>query len=144
MLRRVVLDPLVRLLRATETVSLLLFAMLLIKLLPFRFWRGLLGPVAQNETAPSPLHGQEAARAMAIGRRVRRIARKSPVEFVCLPQALAARWMLRMRGLETDLFIGAKRNDDDRATELHAWLMFADICLTGGAEREAHQAFSKG
>ena len=134
-----------RLLRAVETAALLAIARLLVKFVPFRHWRGMLGPIQSDAQAESQPDWDEAEtkRAKAIGRRVRRMAARVPFEAVCLPQAMAARWMLRIRGVETQLYLGAKIKEDKPETALHAWLVHGEHCLTGGSESDSFVAFSR-
>lgn len=41
---------------------------------------------------------------------------------LCLPQALAARVMLRRRGIPSSLYFGIRLDGDDRAMRAHAWV----------------------
>ena len=65
-----------------------------------------------------------------------RAARHVPFRAVCLPQAIAAKAMLRRRGINSVLHFGvAKRSD--QSLDAHAWLDAAGIAVTGfpvGAE----------
>jgi hypothetical protein len=68
--------------------------------------------------------------ATAIGWAVTRAARYVPFRAVCLPQAMAARIMLKQRGIASVLhFGGGKRGD--AAYEAHAWLDAAGVEVTG-------------
>lgn len=50
---------------------------------------------------------------------------------VCLVQALAAKWMLRRRGLRSTLYLGV-RHGQAGALEAHAWLQCSDFWVVGG------------
>jgi len=79
--------------------------------------------------------------AMRIGRVVRSAARHLPWECACLAQALAARAMLRRRGLATRLHIGVARLDStEDALASHAWLTLGDQIITGA---EGHERFKE-
>lgn len=85
-----------------------------------------------------------------VARVVRRVARHVPFPVVCLPQAMAAQWMLRRRGIPSRLFFGARRrlrpesapHTDGSASgmDFHAWLTVGDDCVLGGAERDTYVA----
>ena len=76
---------------------------------------------------PSPV---QARLARDIGRAVRRAAHRLPFEVVCLPQAIAAKAMLRRRGIASALYFGAL-NDPAGKLATHAWLLAAGIEVTG-------------
>lgn len=131
-----------------EAAICLALARILIVFVPFRRWRKLIGV---NFDQASPMLGQTSAtpsdivRATGIGRRVRNCAAKLPFRAVCLPQAMATRWMLALRGIPSQLFIGARRCHDDEAEFVfHAWLMLGDECVSGQDDREQFQAFGRG
>jgi hypothetical protein len=70
--------------------------------------------------------------ALRIGRAVVTASRHVPWQAVCLPQALAAKQMLALRGQGSVLHLGA-RLDEDGDLAAHAWLTSGDKILTGGA-----------
>ncbi len=130
-----------------EASLLLGVSRLLVLFVPFGRWRKSLGVIsAQPEQSGSsaPVDAPTQIRARAIGRQVTRAAHKVPFRAVCLPQAMAARWMLARRGIETQLYIGARRGDEGKAYAFHAWLMLGEDCLTGQEERDAFNAFGTG
>ena len=72
---------------------------------------------------------------MESARRVRwavsAIARHSPVEFVCFPQALAGYTMLRWRKVPSTLVYGVARSPEG-ALHAHTWLTVGDRIILGG------------
>ena len=108
-----------------EAMALVLWARLLIVNIPPRKWRARLGAVAE--------HGGESGDLATI-RRVRlaiqRAVRNVPGSPNCLPQALAARWMLERRGIASSLFIGTER-DEAGVPRFHAWLKVGEEWVTG-------------
>ena len=130
-----------------EAITMLAAARFLIACIPLRFWRKSLGAVMAQPAGSDNLpvaDGATVLRARGISRKVRRAASRVPFDAVCLPQAMAARWMLSRRGIGTRLYLGAKRSDDGRGFAFHAWLMLGDECLTGETERAAFNAFDTG
>lgn len=65
-----------------------------------------------------------------ISRAVTQAARHVPFRAVCLPQAMAARAMLRRRGVRGVIHFGAARGVQNRL-EAHAWVDAAGIKVTG-------------
>lgn len=119
---------------ALEAGALLLAAKAMIHTLPFRRWKAAVGPVGDadgHEPRDARSGGDREVLARELAAIVRMAAATLPVELLCLPQALAARWMLRRRGLATRLHVGAKRDGDAAEVQLHAWLEYDGIVLTG-------------
>lgn len=74
---------------------------------------------------------QEQARLAAeISWAVTRAARHVPFKAVCLPQAMAARAMLKRRGVASVLHFGAALGEA-QAIDAHAWLDAAGVEVTG-------------
>jgi hypothetical protein len=65
-----------------------------------------------------------------IGWAVTRAARYVPFRAVCLPQAMAARVMLRRRGVESVMHFGAAKGTE-KPLDAHAWLDAAGVEVTG-------------
>jgi hypothetical protein len=61
---------------------------------------------------------------------VPRVGRRVPWRSDCLVQALAARHWLAGRGIATSLRIGTRKTGE-KGFEAHAWLIVADIVVTG-------------
>ena len=79
--------------------------------------------------------GREGSKADArlaeeIGWATVRAARHVPFKAVCLPQAMAARIMLRRRGVASVLHFGAARGRE-QPIDAHAWLDAAGVEVTG-------------
>lgn len=72
---------------------------------------------------------------------VARIANEAWFQAVCLPQAMAARWLLARRRIPSRVELGSRRNPDDQAVLLHAWLTVGDEVVTGAQERDQFMAF---
>ena len=70
-----------------------------------------------------------------VGWAVTRAARHVPFSAVCLPQAMAARIMLKRRGVDSVLHFGARIGQDkigqDKPIDAHAWLDAAGVEVTG-------------
>lgn len=68
--------------------------------------------------------------AEAVGWAVTRAARHVPFDAVCLPQAMAARFMLKRRGVASVMHFGAARGEA-KPLDAHAWLDAAGVEVTG-------------
>jgi len=121
-----------------EAFALLGIARLLVLTVPFRWLAISLGkPTAEsgNRSVPADL-----ARARLIGQAVRSAANSTPWESVCLPQAVAAQWMLKRRRIAATLYLGvAKDEGKPEKLSAHAWLRCGDLILTGAA---GHRQFT--
>jgi len=122
-----------------EALACLLWARFLIRFVPFRLWRGWMGPIGSGGS-PLSLDAPDRATALRVQHWVRRIAANASLPASCLPKAMAARWMLARRGIATELHIGA-RPGEQKPINLHAWLLCGNLCLTGAAERKKFAAF---
>jgi hypothetical protein len=70
--------------------------------------------------------------AEAVGWAVTRAARHVPFNAVCLPQAMTARIMLKLRGVGSVLHFGAKMEiGNEKPIDAHAWLDAAGVEVTG-------------
>lgn len=74
--------------------------------------------------------GADVRLAEEIGWAVTRAARHVPFRAVCLPQAMAARIMLKRRGVDSVMHFGAKMGQD-KPMDAHAWLDAAGVEVTG-------------
>jgi len=81
--------------------------------------------LARRDASP-----QDAQLAEEIAWATTRAARHVPFKAVCLPQAMAARIMLRRRGVASVLHFGAARGRD-KPIDAHAWLDAAGVEVTG-------------
>jgi hypothetical protein len=102
-------------------------ARLAILLLPFRRIAPLLG----RHMHESP-HSDTADHVLidAISWAVRNAGSHMPWECKCLCQAIAAKAMLRLRGIRSTLYLGVAK-DRSREIRAHAWLRCGKTILTG-------------
>ena len=112
-----------------ETLCLLGVARLAVVLLPGRAVLSRLGQ-PQTETP----HDDDPS-AQVLARRVQwalgAASHRAPWRCMCLEQAIAARMMLRSRGLATTVYLGVARND---AIQAHAWVRCGSVLVSGGSD----------
>jgi hypothetical protein len=116
-----------------EAVACLLLARLALLFVPFPRLARRLGdfvPPSDPRAAAARAPTAQAAAAEQIGWAVTRSARYVPFKAVCLPQAMAARVMLKRRGVASVMHFGAARGDD-KPLDAHAWLDAAGVEVTG-------------
>jgi hypothetical protein len=118
-----------------EAVACLFAARLTLIFIPFPRLAQRLGifvpPVDLYATqAKSGTMSNQAKLAEEIGWAVTRSARYMPFKAVCLPQAMAARVMLKRRGVASVMHFGAAKGQE-KPLDAHAWLDAAGIEVTG-------------
>jgi len=122
-----------------EALTLLCWARLLIRVVPFRWIAPHLGrPMAES---PVDVGAAERCLALRVAWAMQAVARHVPLGFVCLPQAIAAKWMLRRRRLPSTLYLGLQRQEESKLTA-HAWLRVGDKILTGRDESINHMVIA--
>lgn len=120
-----------------EALFLLCWARLMIRLVPFRRLAPRLGRAQAESSALLPVDAQRLA--LDVAWAVGAAARHAPLRFVCLPQALAAKWMLRRRSIANTLYLGiAAGRESESAMTAHAWLRSGDKIITGAREMAGH------
>jgi hypothetical protein len=84
--------------------------------------------VSSNQSGPADA-ATEAAR---VARLVSVAAHRGPYRANCLRQALVAWWLLGRRGIETNLVVGVRK--DEQGFAAHAWVEFNGDVIIGGAD----------
>jgi hypothetical protein len=103
--------------------------------IPFRTIAARLGMT--HTKAHRDLSASQEALAQQISWSVRALARYTPWDSNCLAQAIAARFMLRRRGIPCTLFLGvAKATFQPARLEAHAWVTCGNTVLTGAPGHE--------
>jgi hypothetical protein len=118
-----------------EAVTCLFAARLALIFIPFPRLARHLGTFVPPTDARAAQAATEAAPdqvklAEDIGWAVTRAARYVPFKAVCLPQAMAARAMLKRRGVQSVMHFGAAKGSD-KPLDAHAWLDAAGVEVTG-------------
>lgn len=118
-----------------EAGAWLLSARLALMFIPFprlaRFLGTFVPPTDARALQASSTTSQDDVRlAAAVGWAVTRAARHIPFKAMCLPQAMAARIMLKRRGIGSVLHFGAKMGQE-KPIYAHAWLNAAGVEVTG-------------
>ena len=125
-----------------EATACVIWARLLVAMVPLRHWRNQIADGVEARGDPPTLSETERDAVRLVARSIGRAVRNAPVSLVCLPQALAARWMLRRRGVATQLYIGTKRAAEENR-EFHAWLKAGRTWVTGHCEEQDYVTFTR-
>ena len=101
---------------------------------------------------PPDLSDHQKRQIALITREIARAAENVPWNSVCLPQAIAAKYMLNRRGIPSTLYLGVATGDalekirkadshseSQDAMAAHAWLKTGDRFITG---RAGHEQFT--
>ena len=124
-------------LRVGEAMLALVAAKVILRGLPWRWLGWLTGPVDRAATDLRARPGRRDAGTAGVAWAIRIGARKLPWHSSCLTRALAARMMLRRRGVESTLIVGVA--SDAAGFRAHAWLISGGGTVCGGREsREFH------
>ncbi len=118
-----------------EAAVWLVVARITLMVLPFsriapRLGRSLAPEQGRRYGFPEPPSPRSSAIAREVGWAVTRAARHLPFRAVCLPQAMAAKVMLRRRGVVSVLSFGVAPARVMQG-ESHAWLTAAGVEVTG-------------
>lgn len=77
------------------------------------------------------LSSEHEARARLIGQAIRLVARYTPWNSNCFPQAIVARCLLGVYGIPCLLYFGV-RQEPDSTLKAHAWVAAGRVAVTGG------------
>lgn len=123
--------PLSDFLILAEALASLAVSRAAVWLLPFRWLAS--APRYPGAVDEEPPEGRRRA-ALRVGWAVRTVARRGNVLANCLCEAIAARWMLRRRGVSAALHLGVQ--SPESGFKAHAWLEAAGQPV-GGVRRSA-------
>jgi hypothetical protein len=111
-----------------QTFCLLLMAKIALRIVPVD------RVLSWKSTAASSLRDQppldQSAECQLVRWAVTVVSERSPIQFVCFPQSLAARALLHHRGIQTQLYYGAARKAGVLVT--HTWLQVGEKNIVGG------------
>ncbi len=119
---------------ATESFAMLAAARLLVKTsagkrLIARMGGSRVAPEESEQAASASVSAAGSGRAARVGAMVERAARFTWWRSMCLEKALAGKWMLRRRGINSTMYVGMARQGAEFVA--HAWLVGEGQTLTG-------------
>lgn len=114
-----------------EALTHLMAARALVAMLPFAWLTRLLVYPKPNRSDVRSRREADQERVDRVRRVILTAARVPFLRAVCLPQALAAHWMLGRRGVLSSICFGVKRGEKGLCA--HAWLVCGGERVLGGA-----------
>jgi len=113
----------------------LVTAKVLIHVVPFRYYKALLGKeMFKSRYGSSPL---EKEYLYIVSRVVSRCSSHMPWKRKCFPESIAAKLMLKRKKIKSDLYLGLKRSHQNTLF-VHSWLKCGDISIVGTNFRKMH------
>jgi hypothetical protein len=122
-----------------EAGAWLALTRLAILLVPFRRIARTLGKVMAESSHDDPRDDDLVRR---VGWAVRIASRYTPWQTRCLAEGMAAKGMLRLRGLASTLYLGLAKNEEGEL-EAHAWLRCGSQVVTGEHEAERYAVVAR-
>jgi hypothetical protein len=120
-----------------KAMAQLLLAMLLVRFVPMRIWRGHLGSLIDVASAPS--HPPDRATLKIASARTLHVIRAAdyfPFTVKCLPRAIVLQWQLRRIGIGSQLVIAMLKAGRSGALDpYHAWVELGGVMVLGNCER---------
>ncbi len=113
-----------------EAWIFLAFARLVLVFVPFRKIAKMLGKAMYE--APADLQQDPIALA-GVSTAIIRAGTRSPWRTKCFEQAIAAKIMLRLRGISTTVYFGINKSNQSEM-RAHAWLKVNNTIVTGGPD----------
>ena len=123
-----------------EAIAVLVWSKIRLQTIPFAVLTSDLG-VQQADTFRQ-ISATDRKQSSKISWAVQTAAHYVPLRLVCLPQAMAASFMLGRRGISSTLYLGVKI-DQANAFTAHAWLRSGLKWVTGGAARHGHSVVAQ-
>ena len=118
---------------ALEVFLFLALAKFLLLLLPFRIVSRLLGTSSKSEPGSLDfLSSEQHLPLKYIGKHLDIVGKNLPWLSVCLDRAVAGMFLLRRRGLPTNLFLGVNLQKGTGPINAHAWLISSGWSVVGG------------
>src|SRR5262245_47101937 len=111
-----------------EALAWLGLARFAITAMPFRW----IAPHIEQQIRESPTidDPDQGIRLQRISRAIVATSRYTPWESKCLVQAIAAKMMLKCRGIDSTLYLGVAK-EGEKGLSAHAWLRSGTLILTG-------------
>jgi hypothetical protein len=121
-----------------EAFLALAFAHLMVRFLSLRRMAPLLGRHMTETTTENDLASMAILRRVALAIAI--LSSHVPWRCLCLEQAVAAKLMLRWRGIASTLYVGASTRPG--AFAAHAWLRCGTTIIIGAAGREDYSVLA--
>lgn len=115
--------------QATEALLLSVFLRVILSIVPFKNIAHFLGQQSQSSSKIHLVQHQE-LQAEQIKRSLKLIGRITKWRNLCLVNAIAGKWMLYHRGVQSELNLGLGKDNHNQLIA-HAWLICGENVVTG-------------
>lgn len=122
-----------------EASFFLIVAFFLKRFLPFRFVAPLLGK--HMASTPETEEDSLKMKIRPLKKALNRASKKLPLNSKCLDLAIAGKFMLRRRRIQSTVYLGVSK-DDKEGLRAHAWVRSGKTIVTGAAGMEEHKVIS--
>jgi hypothetical protein len=116
-----------------EACLVMVFSIIAIKIVPFRFLSRCLGTHMASSPAVNKATNEQSI--YLVQKSIDRVSNNFPYKVICMPEAMTAKLMLARRGIDSTLYMGVKKNESGDLAA-HAWLRAGEIFLTGELEKD--------
>lgn len=125
-----------------EALYRLCHAWALVRFFAFRRWKARLGSSSPGEVIAA--RTERTSEINSIRRAINQLNRLFGGPFTCLMVAMAAKDMLRRRGIVSSLVLGVNTGQENAkdAMHAHAWLCVGQAVLLGEEERKNYKAIT--
>ncbi len=110
-----------------EAVVFLFIARMTIIIMPYKVLKPMLGTYKKQSVSSEA----ERRAIRKVGNIIKAASERLPWKCNCLPQAITGRIMLKIRKIDSTIYLGMSK-DKDKKIIAHAWLKAGDIPVTGG------------
>lgn len=121
----------------------LVAAAILVRSWPKRRWTQNPLQSASDRIDPREISTETKATVDRVRRAIARFSQIAPAIFICLPQAVAARRMLKRRGIKSALYCGTRQGGSGEM-EFHAWLKVGEKWVVGHCDENSYAVFVPG
>lgn len=104
---------------------------LLLAFTPKRFVLKRIG--SQGVESPSDISEENRIIAGSVAKSIRRTTRYSPWRVTCFAKGIAAKYLLKRKGIASTLYLGIAKDGVNKLTA-HAWLRCGSVIITGKEE----------
>lgn len=113
------------------TGILSIYFSLIVFIFPFKFIASLLG--AKSKVLSNDMGESQFQKVRRVEKSISRLSRHFPIKIKCLPKAMTAKFVLKMYGVDSTIYIGVSL-EKSKSFHAHAWLVCGGIIVSGKEE----------
>lgn len=118
-----------------RTLFWLIFALILVRLIPIKWFSNLLGVFnpahpAGGKEIKFDLNNKQLQLISVVQKNIRRLKKQLPWTVKCFEEAIAAKKILEKCNIKTTIYLGVAKKEETKLIA-HAWLKSGDVFITG-------------